>query len=793
MRLARYLWPLAVLLLLLAGCSKEGRIQSHLEKGKALFAQGDLDKAGVEIRNVLQLEPKQVEGWLMSGRIFEERNDLRSAVGNYLKVLELDPANLDAKRRLARIYLLGGAPDRAADTAAAVLAAVPDDPDARAIKAALRAQRGEVDEAIADALAVLQKQPGHADAAALLAGLYSSRKNDDAKAAEVLTGAMSANPKNIPIRSLHASLAMKLGQQDAAERDLKEIVAIDPKTFQYRLALARFYVATKHAEPAEKVLREAVDAAPDDEQRHLALVELINSQKGASAAEAELRKAIEAHPKAYKLRFALASGLEANRKPDEARKIYDEVVQADKTGPSAQAAKLQLARMAFAGGKTADGDTLLGEILQANPKDEGALVMRGQRSLAKNDAPGAIADLRAALKNDPGSMQINGLLAAAHRQNKEVELGRQVIASAVDLYPDRTDLRLLLADYDLRSNAPDEAMKSLDEAIRRQPRDPSAYLAKARLQAARKDSAGAQRTLAALKEAAPDAPVGYFQSGMLFGSEDKTEQAVKELQTAIRKAPNAVEPRLALVSLLVREKRFDQAASAAQEAVDAYPNSYLARVLLGEVQVAQGKLDLAEASYRKAIELDAKAPLPRINLAKLQLAARKDAPKAIATLEEAKAALPDSREVGQMLAQLYMQTGRAPQAIAQYEALLKANPADDVAANNLVMLLVADNPDKARLDRAQALTQRFENSGQPAFLDTAGWVHYLRGDYEKALPLLQKAVSLAPSAAELQYHVGMALYKTGKVDQAKQHLKQALEAKVEFPGLEEARKIMAQG
>jgi tetratricopeptide (TPR) repeat protein len=792
MRLSRYLWPLAIVLLLL-GCSKEGRIESHLEKGKALFAQGDLDKAGVEIRNVLQLDPKHVEGWLMSGRIFEERNDLRNAVGNYLKVVELDAANLEAKRRLARIYLLAGAPDKAADTVATILAAAPDDLDARTVKAALRAQRGEVDQAIADALEVVKKQPGHADAAALLAGLYSTRKNDDARAEQVLAAALAANPRNVPIRSLHASLAMKVGQQDAAERDLKEIVAIDPKTFQHRLALARFHLATKQPDQAEKVLREAVEAAPDDEQRHLALVELISSQKGSAAGEAEVRKAIEAQPKAYKLRFALASALENTKRVDEAVKVYDAVVEADKTGPSALAAKLQLARIAFARGKEADGDRLVGEILQANPKDEGALVMRGQRALTKNDAQGAIADLRAALKNDPGSLQINGLLAAAHRQNKEVELGRQVIASAVDLYPDRTDLRLLLADYDLRSNAPDEAMKSLDEAIRRKPQDPSAYLAKARLQAARKDSAGAQRTLAALKDAAPDAPVGYFQSGMLFGSEEKVDQAVKQLQTAIAKAPNAVEPRLALVSLLVREKRFDQAAAAAQQAVDAYPNSYLARVLLGEVQVAQRKLDLAEASYRKAIELDPKAALPRINLAKLQFAARNDVAKAIATLEEARTALPDSREIGQMLAQTYMQSGRTPEAIAAYEALLKANPADDLAANNLVMLLLAGNPDKSRLDRAATLAQRFEQSTQPAFLDTAGWVHYVRNDYDKALPLLQKAVSLAPQAPELRYHLGMALYKTGKLDEARRHLKQALEAKVEFPGVEEARRIVGQG
>jgi Flp pilus assembly protein TadD len=160
--------------------------------------------------------------------------------------------------------------------------------------------------------------------------------------------------------------------------------------------------------------------------------------------------------------------------------------------------------------------------------------------------------------------------------------------------------------------------------------------------------------------------------------------------------------------------------------------------------------------------------------------------------EEAKAAIPGNREIGQLLAQLYMQTRQTDKAVAQYESLIKANPRDDMAANNLAMLLTA-KADPASLDRASQLAERFESSTQPAFLDTIGWVHYLKGDYDKALPLLQKAVDLAPKAPELQYHLGMALYKTGQVDQAKRYLKQALEAKVEFPGLDEARKIMAQG
>jgi hypothetical protein len=39
----------------------------------------------------------------------------------------------------------------------------------------------------------------------------------------------------------------------------------------------------------------------------------------------------------------------------------------------------------------------------------------------------------------------------------------------------------------------------------------------------------------------------------------------------------------------------------------------------------------------------------------------------------------------------------------------------------------------------------------------------------------------------------MALYKAGKADLGKTHLRQALDAKVEFPGIDEARKVLGQG
>ena len=101
--------------------------------------------------------------------------------------------------------------------------------------------------------------------------------------------------------------------------------------------------------------------------------------------------------------------------------------------------------------------------------------------------------------------------------------------------------------------------------------------------------------------------------------------------------------------------------------------------------------------------------------------------------------------------------------------------------------------DKKSLERALELTTRFEKSNNPAFVDTLGWTYLKLGQPDKALPLLKKAVDQAPQIAIFQYHLGLAYYKKGDVSSAKPHLQKAVDGKVNFPGLEEAKNILAKG
>src|SRR3989344_5731037 len=135
--------------LIVAGCGgAESRKAKYLEKGKAYMEQQNYDKARIELKNVLQIDPKHAAAYYLIGRVEEERHNWPQAFGSYLKTVELDPDHLDARARLARFYMLSGNIPKAAEMVEAILAKKPEDPDGRLLKAAILAKQGKDNDAI---------------------------------------------------------------------------------------------------------------------------------------------------------------------------------------------------------------------------------------------------------------------------------------------------------------------------------------------------------------------------------------------------------------------------------------------------------------------------------------------------------------------------------------------------------------------------------------------------------------------------------------------------------------------
>jgi len=774
----------------IAACGgREERMATHMARAKAYYEQANYDKARVEFRNVLQIDPKSAEASYFVGRIEEEQQNWQNAFNSYRRAVELDPALLDAKVSLGKLYILSGMIAETQKLADDVLARQPGHSGGLFLQAAIAARRSDTATAIDDAKQSIAADATNTDAVSLLGGLYS-RAGDTAKAQRVLEEGVKASPRNVPLRIDLASVLQREKAFDAAERVYQEIIAIAPDKLAYRAGLAQFYLRTNRRDKAERVLRDAIKADPDDTQRYLVLVDFLAETKGADEAEKELRAAIQNKPKTYALQFSLAHLYELTAKPELAKRTYGEIIASGGTAPDGLRARTRLARLELEGGNMTAADRYVAEVLKENPKDSDGLQLRARMALADGDTARAVADLRSVLKDHPDSVEVVTQLVRAHVANGEPQLAKDVLDNAIVRYPHDAQLRVALADYLVSTGDRDAALKELDNALDADPRSVSALEMKADIEAARQRWADAESTLGRLKSAYPEQPLGYYRLGLLYQAQKKYDQALNEFEAAQKKAPGAIESLAAIVDVLQAQGKTDRAIARVEQARQAFPNGVTPEMLLAEIYRTKGKYAEAEAALRKAIAIDSKAAGPYWRLANLYLARGNDQ-GAVNTLRQGLSANPGDRALSHALAEAYQKEHDNDKAISEYEGILKRSPADAIAANNLASLLTETKGDKASLERALQLARRFEHVRNPAFVDTLGRVYFKLGQNDLAVPLLEKAAAGAPKQPVYAYHLGLALYKKGDTQRARERLQQAVDAKVDFPGIEDAKGILA--
>jgi tetratricopeptide (TPR) repeat protein len=199
----------------------------------------------------------------------------------------------------------------------------------------------------------------------------------------------------------------------------------------------------------------------------------------------------------------------------------------------------------------------------------------------------------------------------------------------------------------------------------------------------------------------------------------------------------------------------------------------------------------AESTLLKAIEMQPLWPAPHNNLAGVYLAQGKKN-EAIEKYEATLKNNPRNAGAYLSLALLYEKSREFQNAMKVYERAWKMNPNFWFAANNLAFLLSELSDNKPDYERALNLTKEAlkMRPGDPAVIDTLGWVYYRMGDYEKARVLIEKALEGAPDLAILNYHMGMVLYKIGQAEQARAKLEKSLETDEDFYGRDVAEETL---
>jgi len=147
---------------------------------------------------------------------------------------------------------------------------------------------------------------------------------------------------------------------------------------------------------------------------------------------------------------------------------------------------------------------------------------------------------------------------------------------------------------------------------------------------------------------------------------------------------------------------------------------------------------------------------------------------------------PDYIPAMKILAGLLQSSERNTEAAAIYRQLLKIDPDDVIAINNLAWLMCEyENDYQQALELAQKGLRK--NNRYLDLTDTRGVIYYRLGEHQKAIRDFTKCVELYPrnshSLAVSHLHLAEALNAIGQFDAAADSIRKSLELKDEFGGL----------
>jgi tetratricopeptide (TPR) repeat protein len=771
---------------LLAGCGgARSRYLSHMHRGEQYLAAGEIDKASVEFRNALQIEPRAARALYLNGRVEERRGNLRDALGSYQAAIDADPDQTAARAAAGRMLVLSGAAPRALALISPGLARHGNDARLLTVRGAARAQLNDLDGALADAQGAVRLAPDDADAIALLAALYQ-RRGETARAVDLVVAAVTRQPTAIDLRQILAGLYLAAGQDGRSEEQLKQIVALAPKELPHRYQLALFYARAGKPEAARQVLEQAVAALPESEAAKLAMVQFLASRGPPGAAEQTLRAYIAREPDDEKLRLGLGELLQGSGAAQQAIAAYGEVVRREPGSAAALTARDRIAAIELASGRSADAEPQIAAVLKQNPQDNAALLMRADLELARANAAAAIADLRAVLRDQPDAPAVQRTLARAYRANGESALAEETLRAAAQAAPADVPVRLDLAQLLVDTGRADAAAALLEEAVRRAPADVQARQGLVRVYLAKRDFASARVAAEDLKTLDPKVAAGSYLAGLVAQQQGRLEDSQREFEHALQLEPASLEVLAALTRVELTRGEGVAAVARVRAFSLGHPHDPKALTLFGDVLTATGAYPEAIRQLNEAVELAPTWPPAWQSLATAH-AAQGDTAGAIAAYQSGLARMPYEPMIATGLAGLYERTGSIGQAIALYENLRAHRPQLQLAANNLAMLLVTYRTDPRSLTEARDLTAPFAQSDSAALLDTHGWVRLKLGDLAAALPALERAADRAPDSKVIRYHLGMAEFRAGERDKARADLKIALSGAVRFQGSSEAR------
>jgi tetratricopeptide (TPR) repeat protein len=376
---------------------------------------------------------------------------------------------------------------------------------------------------------------------------------------------------------------------------------------------------------------------------------------------------------------------------------------------------------------------VLAPFIVEQPDNVEAVALLAEAYQATGRDKDAVALLERSVEDSP---ELYGALAQVYENSGRWREAAKAYEGAVEDRPSNVSLRSQWAAALLNAGDSKKAREVLEEGSVGSGRNVRALYLLAEAQRRTKDLVAAEITARRLVTLDPKGLTGPRELGLIYRDQKDHQRIVALLEPIVT-------------------ARF-RTADAGDMSDDVFRAAYFD---LATAYEDLKQYDKAIAVLTQARTLSPTDPAVAIRLARAQANGGKG-DNAVATLQAAAAKFPEESSLQLELASTLEHQKKYADAEGLFRKMIAADPADANALNSFGYMLAERGQ---KLDESVTLVQRALtlDPGNPAYLDSLGWVYYKQNKLDLAEPPLREAAGKLPTISVIQSHLGDVLNKRG--------------------------------
>lgn len=730
----------------------------------------------VEARNFVETaKDKGSSGVLLARSMLALRNgNLADADAMVEKALADNPKSMFPHLAQARIARLRNDSEKAENAHKAAADLAPTRSAARLAYVQCLIQNNKTAKASAYLKDLTEREKDFLPAWIYRARLSSESKDYPASLA-FLEKVLAIDPSNLEARLLEGQVLLLSGQVEKAVDRLTKLGNSYSKFPPVKYELARAHVANRAPDLALAALAAALQISPDYTEAAILSAELRlqlgNNKEVVQAMTDLLAKRASLTPAA----LLLAQAHQNAGETEKAVRALGSIIQ---LVPDAAEPHFLLGTILTQQKKLEEAQRSLENAQRLAPDNLQVAQQLVEIDLRRGDTAHAVERGNRLLETQSSAAGAHFIAARAYYENKEHERAESALKRCLALDPNFTQAYDTLASIYLAKDDLAQARVQVSAKAAIEPRNPSAWLMVSSLSEKALDFDKAREAYLKVIELEPNSAVALNNLASLyanhFGQPEKAYELARRART-LRPDDPAIADTFGWI--LYGRKEYQQALSTLQEAAQKMPQDPEVQFHFGMANYMMGNIEAARGALAKAVESEiqfAGKETGRKRLAALGGNSGQTLPSGLEWQKQAELAGDDP--IGWLRSgEAYEKEQAWKQAKEAYEKATAANPRLATPVARLAQLYAGPLQD---LPRAIELGKKARElaPADPEIEAALGIVAFRFGDTAWSYNLLQESARKAQNVEAL-YFLGWAAYGQGKLDEARETMKQAAKSR----------------